>query len=99
MPASVGPQVRRMQRVQKEPNNSPSHRQLASQPRLELGEPLVDAEEIGAHYNVTGRYILKLAAQGRIPCLRLGVKCVRFRPREVALALENDRSISTNEKS
>jgi hypothetical protein len=49
--------------------------------------PLVNAETIGAQYGVTGRYILKLAAADRIPCLRLGKKCVRFNPEAVAKAL------------
>ncbi len=62
--------------------------QRTSRDCQEIGGPLVNAEAIGSHYNVTGRYILKLAAQGRIPCVRLGKKCVRFRPADVALAIE-----------
>lgn len=38
----------------------------------------VSADEIARHYSCTGRYILKLAAEGRIPSLRLGAKCIRF---------------------
>lgn len=49
---------------------------------------LVDAEAIGSTVNVTGRYILKLADEDKIPCLRLGKKCVRFDPQAVAEALQ-----------
>lgn len=49
----------------------------------------VDANVIAAIYGVSGRYILQLAAEGRIPCLRLGKKCVRFDPVAVANALES----------
>lgn len=56
-------------------------------PHLGYGAPLVSAETIAAHYSITGRYVLQLAAEGRIPCLRLGAKCVRFSPSEVARAL------------
>lgn len=48
----------------------------------------VDAEFLGRKYSVTGRYILLLAAQNKIPCLRLGRRCVRFDVQEVANALE-----------
>ena len=51
------------------------------------GEPLVKALTIAAHYSVTGRYVLKLAAEGRIPCLRIGPRCVKSPPSEVARAL------------
>lgn len=52
-------------------------------------EPLVNADKIGARYGVTGRYILQLASEGRIPCLRIGRrKCVRFSAKAVARALE-----------
>lgn len=58
----------------------------------------VNADSIGATYGVSGRYVLKLAAEGRIPCLRLGKKCVRFDPKAVALALEEPRITISNPK-
>lgn len=48
----------------------------------------VNADAIGEIYGITGRYVLQLAAEGKIPCLRLGKKCVRFNPEAVAKALE-----------
>lgn len=57
--------------------------------RNERAEPrLVNADTVAARYGVSGRYILQLAAQGKIPSLRLGRKCVRFDPDAVAAALE-----------
>lgn len=47
----------------------------------------VNADAIGEEYDISGRYVLKLAAEGTIPCLRLGKKCVRFDPEAVAKAL------------
>lgn len=49
----------------------------------------VNSSTIAARYGVTSRYILQLAADGVIPCLRLGKQCVRFNPDAVAEALEN----------
>lgn len=53
----------------------------------------VNADSIGATYGVSGRYVLKLASEGRIPCLRIGKKCVRFNPKAVAKALEEPRDV------
>ena len=50
----------------------------------------VDARVIARHYSVTSRYILQLAADGRIPSLRVGKKCVRFNESAVAAALEKE---------
>ena len=55
---------------------------------LEVKRSFVDARYLAKKYGVTGRYILMMAAEKRIPCLRLGRKCVRFRENEVAKALE-----------
>lgn len=52
-------------------------------------EPLVNADTIGARYGVTGRFILQLAAKKRLPCFRLGKKCVRFDPVAVAKAFDD----------
>jgi hypothetical protein len=48
----------------------------------------VDAKVIAGRYSISPRYVLLLADQGRIPCLRLGRKAVRFSLDEVARALE-----------
>lgn len=48
---------------------------------------LVAAPAIARRMSVTGRYVLQLAEQGRIPCVRIGPKCVRFNPDAVAAAL------------
>jgi excisionase family DNA binding protein len=53
----------------------------------------VKAAEVAARYGVSSRYILKLAAGGVIPSLRIGKQCVRFDLRAVSRALENDESI------
>ena len=48
----------------------------------------VCAQTLARKYSITARYLLQLAADGRIPSLRLGRKCVRFSEEEVAKALE-----------
>jgi len=48
---------------------------------------LVAAPIIARRISATPRYILQLAAAGRIPCIRIGAKCVRFEPQAVAAAL------------
>ncbi len=53
----------------------------------------VDAKVVARRYSVTTRYILQLAAEKKIPHLRLGRKCVRFDEDEVAKALEGRGSI------
>jgi hypothetical protein len=50
-------------------------------------EQYVDARRVANEYNVTPRHILRLAQLGRIPYLPVG-GAVRFRPSEVASALE-----------
>ncbi len=62
----------------KTPNNKPI---------VEQAPEFVAAPAIARRLSVTGRYILQLAEQGRIPCIRLGRKCVRFNPDAVAAAL------------
>ena len=49
---------------------------------------LVSSTEIAKRYNVSSRYILKLAAEGTIPCVRIGKKCVRFDAQKVAKEIE-----------
>lgn len=48
----------------------------------------VSADDVAKRYDVTSRYIHQLAAEGRIPSLRLGKKCIRFDLEAVAEALE-----------
>ena len=47
----------------------------------------VTAPVIARRLSVTGRFVLQMAEQNRIPCIRLGRKCVRFSPDAVAAAL------------
>jgi excisionase family DNA binding protein len=50
---------------------------------------LVTANEIARRYRVTPRYILKLAANGDIPCVRIGIRrVVRFDTAAVVKVLE-----------
>jgi len=44
----------------------------------------ISSEKIAEQLSVTSRYILQLAAQGKIPSVRLGHRCVRFNIAEVA---------------
>lgn len=53
----------------------------------EVTPDFVAAPVIARRLSITGRYVLQLAEQGRIPCIRLGKKCVRFNPAAVAAAL------------
>lgn len=54
---------------------------------VEQTPEFVAAPIIAKRFSVTSRYILQMAAAGKIPCIRLGFKCVRFNPAEVAQAL------------
>ena len=54
---------------------------------IEQAPVLVAAPVIAHRISATPRYILQLAASGRIPCIRIGQKCVRFEPQAVAAAL------------
>jgi len=54
---------------------------------IETTPDFVQAPVIARRLSVTPRYILQLAEEGRIPCVRLGRKCVRFNPAAVATAL------------
>lgn len=56
----------------------------------EAATRFVDASFLAKKYNCSSRYILMLAAKdrSRIPCLRLGRKCVRFSEQAVAAVLE-----------
>ena len=56
-------------------------------PVIEHNADYVAAPTIARKLSVTSRYILQLAAAGKIPCVRLGFKCVRFNLAEVSQAL------------
>lgn len=64
-------------------------------PLSECSPCFVTAPVIAARYGVTSRYILQLAAAGKIPCLRIGPKCVRFDEATVAEALGAKLSTET----
>lgn len=53
----------------------------------ETNSLFVTAQVIATRYAITSRYVLQLAAAGKIPCLRLGNKCVRFDEDAVAEAI------------
>lgn len=44
---------------------------------------LLTAEEVAERLEVTPRYVLQLAREGRLPRVKLSHKCVRFRPDDV----------------
>lgn len=54
---------------------------------IEQAPALVAAPVIARRIAATSRYVLQLAAAGRIPAIRIGQKCVRFEPHAVAAAL------------
>ncbi|MCE2960850.1 MAG: hypothetical protein ACK46A_00515 [Akkermansiaceae bacterium] len=59
-------------------------------PNTEINEQapaLVAAPVIARRISATPRYILQLAAAGKIPVVRIGQKCVRFDPHAVAQSL------------
>ncbi len=64
-------------------------------PYSEHAPKFVNAGVIAAHYGVTSRYILQLAAAGKIPSLRISNKCVRFDETAVAEALGAKLSAET----
>jgi excisionase family DNA binding protein len=63
--------------------------EMAPEPDLELSKrPLVRADDIAEVCDVSSRHVLAMAANGRIPCVRLGKRAVRFIPSDVETALE-----------
>ena len=48
----------------------------------------VKAEVIARRYAITSRFVLMLAAQGKLPYIRIGSKSIRFSEEAVAHALE-----------
>lgn len=67
-------------------------RHLETTPSQEAADRFVDARIIAKKYNISPRYVLIMAAEGRIPSLRLGRKCVRFNEQAVAESLKGDAS-------
>ncbi len=51
-------------------------------------ERYVKAVVIARRYSISSRWVLLLAAQGKLPHIRLGAKAVRFSEAAVAKALE-----------
>jgi hypothetical protein len=58
----------------------------------QTGAHFINAVQVAQIYGVTSRFILQLAAEGKIPCLRLAKKCVRFESEKVAEAFKNFHS-------
>lgn len=50
-------------------------------------EPMIDAREIARLLGMTPKAVLVLAQQGRIPCVRISRKTIRFRESEVLKAV------------
>jgi len=50
-------------------------------------EPLVTAAEVARLINMPQAWVYEAGRRGTIPCLRLGVKAVRFRASEVIASL------------
>lgn len=54
-------------------------------------KPLIDGREVGKRWSMKYNTVMRLAWEGRIPCVRIG-KCVRFDPDELAELMEKWRS-------
>ncbi len=65
-------------------------------PNSQTSAAFVDARHIAARYSVSPRQILLMAADNRIPCLKLGKKCIRFNEADVSLALESKSTPNPN---
>lgn len=63
------------------------HALTITQKQEQAAPELVAADVIARRMSVTGRCVLKWADENKIPCVRLGKKCVRFFPNDVAAAL------------
>ena len=59
-------------------------------PNHETSERYVDARFLSKKYRVSSRLILVMAAEGRLPCVRIGKRCVRFSETAVAEVLAQD---------
>lgn len=46
-------------------------------------ERLLNAAEVGSRANIHKHYVLQLAREKQIPCVRISKKCVRFRASDV----------------
>lgn len=64
------------------------HEPNAKQQSQEAAGDIVTASFIAKKYKISPRYVLLMAAGGRIPSIRIGKKCVRFSETGVAKALE-----------
>jgi excisionase family DNA binding protein len=49
-----------------------------SETRVELSEPLLDARAAGELLNVPESTVYEWVRQGRLPCLRLGPRAIRW---------------------
>ncbi len=52
----------------------------AREPAPTQEQPLLDAKQTGAFLHIPTCRVYELARQGKIPAVRIGAKCVRFRP-------------------
>jgi excisionase family DNA binding protein len=56
---------------------------MTAKPIEQKEEGLLNAGQVAEEWNVKPRWPLMLAQQGKLPCVRLGRKCVRFRRADV----------------
>jgi hypothetical protein len=63
-------------------------RKHVTPPKKEPAPQFVTAEFIARKYNVSTRLVYLKAADGSIPCVKIGKKCIRFSETAVAQAWE-----------
>jgi len=57
-----------------------------------LGTEYLTAEELGHRLRLSTETIRQMARDGKLPCIRLSAKVIRFDPRAVARALVQPQS-------
>ena len=50
---------------------------------------LLTYDEVAERLGITRRHVSTLVAEGRLPAVRIGRRCVRFDPGDVATYIEN----------
>ncbi len=52
-------------------------------PPTPLGEPLLDAAAVAAHFGVDATTVYRLAARAELPAIEIAPRVLRFRPEDV----------------
>lgn len=60
-------------------------------------KPLMNARQVGHLLNISAWTVYEFARRGHLSCVRMGAKCVRFRPEDVEQFIRDHRV--PNEKS